>query len=87
MFLFAVYDSVTVRNVTPQVQGVNFGGTNIMGEEYHHHEPDRTFLKEQRTMISKVNLEEDPHAPGSRFEAYVPANYQTKVPDPTGTGN
>lgn len=83
MFLYAVYDSAKVGNVTPQRQG-----TSIMGEEHHQHEPGRTFVKEERTMIStKVNLEEDPHAPGSRFEANVPANYQTKVTDPTGTGN
>ncbi|KAL5080960.1 hypothetical protein RYX36_009381 [Vicia faba] len=81
-----IYDSVAVRNVTPYVQGVDFGGKTLMGEEHHQHEPGRTFVKEERTMISKVNLEEDPHAPGSRFEANVPANYQTKVTDPTGTG-
>jgi hypothetical protein len=91
-------------------QGVNFGGTTIMGEEHHHHhneprvvvvksateninqskfnEPPRTFVREERTMVQpKLNLEEDPHAPGSRFQAYAPANYQTKVTDPAGIGN
>ncbi|WJX66543.1 hypothetical protein P8452_51093 [Trifolium repens] len=110
-----IYDSAKVRNVTPTSkvknsgQGVNFGGTTIMGEEHHHHhneprvvvvksateninqskfnEPPRTFVREERTMVQpKLNLEEDPHAPGSRFQAYAPANYQTKVTDPAGIG-
>ncbi|KAK9291845.1 hypothetical protein L1049_019795 [Liquidambar formosana] len=31
-------------------------------------------------------LKEDPHAPKDRPEAHTPANYQTKVTDPTGAG-
>lgn len=89
-------------------QGVNFGGTTIMGEQHHHEpivlvvkpateninqskftEPARTtIVREEITILQpKVNLVEDPHAPGSRFDAHDPANYQTKVTDPTGAGN
>lgn len=32
-------------------------------------------------------LEEDPDAPKDREELYRPSNYQTKVVDPTGSGN
>jgi len=106
IFYFAVYDSAPARNVTQQRQvkhtgqGVNFGGTTIMGEQ-HHHEPrvlvvkpateninQSKFTQPARTMLQpKVNLVEDPHAPGSRFDSHAPANYQTKVTDPTGAGN
>ena len=54
----------------------------------------RTFVGvgEDKAAHHKINLErpmgleEDPHAPGSRLEAHAPANYQTKVTDPTGAG-
>ncbi|XP_027357273.1 low-temperature-induced 65 kDa protein-like [Abrus precatorius] len=55
-------------------------------------DPTRTFVGGEKTVQPKVNLErpmdleEDPHAPGSRTVAYDPANYQTKVTDPTGSG-
>ncbi|KAK7315033.1 hypothetical protein VNO77_33565 [Canavalia gladiata] len=56
-------------------------------------EPTRTFVGgEKAVQQPKVNLErpmaleEDPHAPRSRPEAYAPPNYQTKVTDPTGAG-
>lgn len=34
-----------------------------------------------------VGLEEDPHSPKNIPEAIPPSNYQSKVADPTGTGN
>lgn len=53
----------------------------------------RTFVREERAGVEPkvnlerpMNLEEDPHAPRSRPEAYAPSNYQTKVTDPTGPG-
>ncbi|CAL0333263.1 unnamed protein product [Lupinus luteus] len=55
-------------------------------------DPARTFVGEDMRVHDKVNLvgpmglEEDPHAPRSTPVAHAPANYQTKVTDPTGTG-
>ncbi|KAE9592585.1 hypothetical protein Lal_00028578 [Lupinus albus] len=55
-------------------------------------DPARTFVGEDMRMHDKVNLvrpmglEEDPHAPRSTPVAHAPANYQTKVTDPTGAG-
>lgn len=56
-------------------------------------DPARTFVEGDKAMHHhKVNLErpmhleEDPHAPGRTTQAYSPANYQTKVTDPTGAG-
>ncbi|WJX71471.1 hypothetical protein P8452_55462 [Trifolium repens] len=69
----------------PRVVVVKPSTENINQSKFN--EPPRTFVREERTMVQpKVNLEEDPHAPGSRFQAYAPANYQTKVTDPTGIG-
>ncbi|XP_045810387.1 low-temperature-induced 65 kDa protein-like [Trifolium pratense] len=69
----------------PRVVVVKSATENI--NQSRINEPSRTFVREERTMVQpKVNLEEDPHAPGSRFQAYAPANYQTKVTDPTGIG-
>lgn len=70
---------------TPVAPGVN--GTNVT-------DPTKTFVpgQEGRMGQRKVNLErpmgleEDPHAPEDRLEGYTPPNYQTKVTDPTGTG-
>ena len=85
-----IYDSGVVRNVTPSSgQGVNFGGTTIMGEEHHHHHHHHepiVVVVSPATENVKVNLEEDPHAPGNRFHSNAPSNYQTKVTDPIGTG-
>ncbi|XP_061358969.1 low-temperature-induced 65 kDa protein-like [Gastrolobium bilobum] len=53
-------------------------------------DPARTFVGEEKAhkfnLERPMDLEEDPHAPGSRPEAFTPANYQTKVTDPTGAG-
>ncbi|KAF7821799.1 low-temperature-induced 65 kDa protein [Senna tora] len=50
-------------------------------------EPARTFVEQEVNLESRpINLEEDPHAPGNRPEAYTPSNYGTKVTDPTGLG-
>ncbi|KHN42539.1 Low-temperature-induced 65 kDa protein [Glycine soja] len=55
-------------------------------------DPTRTFVEGEKAVHRKVNLErpmyleEDPHAPRSTSQAYAPANYQTKVTDPTGAG-
>ncbi|XP_061369533.1 low-temperature-induced 65 kDa protein-like isoform X2 [Gastrolobium bilobum] len=55
-------------------------------------DPDKKFAGEEKPGQYKVNLErpigldEDPHAPGSKPEAYIPPNYQTKVTDPRGAG-
>ncbi|TKY45163.1 Low-temperature-induced 65 kDa protein [Spatholobus suberectus] len=55
-------------------------------------DPTRTFVEGEKAVHPKVNLErpmhleEDPHAPRSTPQAYAPANYQTKVTDPTGAG-
>lgn len=55
-------------------------------------DPTGTFVEVEKAVHPKVNLErpmyleEDPHAPISTSQAYAPANYQTKVTDPTGAG-
>ena len=57
-------------------------------------DPSKTFvgIGEDKAMHHKVNLErpmgleEDPHAPRSSPLSHAPANYQTKVTDPTGAG-
>ncbi|TKY51292.1 Low-temperature-induced 65 kDa protein [Spatholobus suberectus] len=57
-------------------------------------EPAKTFSVEERAGLPKDNLErsigldleEEPHATGSRPEAYTPPNYHTKVTDPSGVG-
>nr|XP_012567369.1 LIM domain-containing protein A-like isoform X2 [Cicer arietinum] len=84
-----IYDSARVRNV-------NFGGTRVMREE-HDHEARVVVVSPTTTEINqsmqhkvnlerRMNLEEDPHAPGSRLEAYAISNYQTKLTDPTRAG-
>ena len=55
-------------------------------------DPTRTFVAVEKAVHAKVNLErpihleEDPHAPRSAHQAYAPANYETKVKDPSGLG-
>ncbi|KAK7380298.1 hypothetical protein VNO78_32806 [Psophocarpus tetragonolobus] len=89
-----IYDSATVRSAAPgQVDtvgrpGDNFGGTTIIGEEPN--EP--RFVLEEIEVHAKLNLgrpmhlDEDPNVPRSAAQACAPANYQTKVTDPSGTG-
>ncbi|XP_019453880.1 PREDICTED: low-temperature-induced 78 kDa protein-like isoform X2 [Lupinus angustifolius] len=55
-------------------------------------DPARTFVGDDMRVHDKVNLvrpmglEEDPHAPRSTPVSHDPANYQTKVTDPTRAG-
>ncbi|KAK7349993.1 hypothetical protein VNO77_07990 [Canavalia gladiata] len=55
-------------------------------------DPAKIFSVEEKGGLPKDNLErpiglkEDPHALGSRLEAYIPSNDQIKVTDPCGGG-
>ncbi|KAK7313879.1 hypothetical protein VNO77_39082 [Canavalia gladiata] len=55
-------------------------------------DPAKIFSVEEKGGLPKDNLErpiglkEDPHALGSRPEAYIPSNDQIKVTDPSGGG-